>query len=345
MKKVLITGVTGQDGSYLAKLLLEKGYKVYGAARRSSVDNRWRLKYLDIEKDIEFVYFDLADTSTIHQSILNTMPDELYNLAAMSFVGASFEAPVNTAEVDGMSVIQILEWLRQIKPKCKFYQASTSEMFGNSQRPEKGYNEKTRLEPRSPYGVAKTFAYYATVNYREAYDMFSINGMLFNHESVLRGSEFVTKKIVSHLVKYKHGKTTDSLKLGNLEAKRDWGYAPEFVEGMWKIMQLDKPSDYVLGTGEVLSVDEFLKRTLENLEIDFEKTGEGMDTKITDKKTGKVIVEIDPKFYRPAEVDYLQADITKAKEEFGWNPEYKGLKLVDALVEDEIKMLDYQAGL
>jgi GDPmannose 4,6-dehydratase len=338
MKKALITGVTGQDGSYLSKLLLEKGYKVYGATRRTSTDNKWRLRYLGVEDAIEFVYLDLVDTASIHRAILETQPDELYNLAAMSFVGASFEAPVDTAEVDGMSVIRILEWLRQLKPDCKFYQASTSEMFGNSNRPEKGYSEKTRLEPRSPYGVAKTFAYYATINYREAYNMFSVNGMLFNHESVLRGSEFVTKKIVSHLVKYKFGKETNPLKLGNLEAKRDWGYAPEFVEGMWRIMQLEKPSDYVLGTGEVLSVDEFLKRTLEKLEISFEKSGEGLDTKFVDTKTGKVIVETDPAFYRPAEVDFLQADITKSKEEFGWDPKYKGLKLVDALVEDEIKM-------
>jgi GDPmannose 4,6-dehydratase len=339
-KSAFITGITGQDGAYLAKLLLEKGYKVYGGVRRTSVDNMWRLKYLNIDDKINLVPFDLLDSHSILLALQLHKYDEFYNLAAMSFVGTSFEAPLNTTLLNGVSVVTILDWLRKINPECKFYQASTSEMFGNAKRDEAGYDENVQFYPRSPYGVSKVLGYYATINFRDSYNMYACNGILFNHESVLRGEEFVTKKIVKYLASYKLQKLKDNkpLQVGNIKAHRDWGYAPEFVELMWKILQQNQPDDYVIGTGIAITVEEFLLESLQLLEIDYEVQGEGLDFKIIDKNSKNTIVEVSEKFYRPAEVDFLKANASKATQNLGWKPNYVGKELIKKLVVDEIDL-------
>ena len=335
-RKALITGIRGQDGAYLAKLLLEKGYEVWGADRRSGEFSNWRLKELGIEKEIKYVHMDLLEFTNILRVIDKIQPDEIYNLAAQSFVGTSFEQPILTAEVDAIGVLRILEAIRTVNPKIKFYQASTSEMFGKVQ--DIPQTEKTPFYPRSPYGVAKLFGHWITVNYREAYNIFACSGILFNHESPLRGLEFVTRKITYGLARIKYG-LQEKLILGNLDAKRDWGYAPEYVEAMWLMLQQDEPDDYVIATGETHTVREFVEKAAQIAGFEIEWEGEGIDTKGIDRKTGKVIVEVSPEFYRPAEVDILVGNPTKAKEKLGWEPKTKFEELVEIMMEADLKRI------
>lgn len=335
-KKALITGITGQDGSYLAKLLLEKGYEVYGGYRRSSNLNLWRLQELGIEKEIKLVLFDLLEFTNILRTIREIQPDEVYNLAAQSFVAASFDQPILTAEIDAIGVLRILEALRTLNPEAKFYQASTSEMFGKVQFIPQ--NERTPFYPRSPYAVSKVMGHWITVNYREAYNMFACSGILFNHESPLRGLEFVTRKITYGIARIKYG-LQDKIVLGNLSSKRDWGYAPEYVRAMWLMLQQDKPDDYVIASGETHSVREFVEQAFKVINIDIEWHGEGINEKGIDKKTGKVRVEVSPKFFRPAEVNLLIGDYSKAKEKLGWEPKIKFPELIQIMVEADLKRI------
>ena len=333
-KKALITGIRGQDGAYLAKLLIEKGYKVYGADRRSGDSSFWRLKELGIEKYVKIIYMDLLELTNIIRVIKEIQPDEVYNLAAQSFVQASFEMPIFTTEINALGVLRLLEALRLHKPDAKFYQASTSEMFGKAQEiPQK---ETTCFCPRSPYGVAKLFGHWITVNYRESWGMFACSGILFNHESPLRGIEFVTRKITYYLAEIKYG-LRDKLILGNLDAKRDWGYAPEYVEAMYFMLQQDEPDDYVIATGETHSVKEFVEKAAQIAGFDIEWEGEGLNTKGIDRRTGKVIVEVSSEFYRPAEVDILVGDYSKAKKKLGWEPRTKFEDLVRIMMEADLE--------
>jgi len=334
MEKVaLITGIRGQDGAYLAKFLLEKGYEVWGADRRSGDYSSWRLKELGIEKDIKFIYLDLLEFSNILRVIEKIKPDEVYNLAAQSFVGVSFEQPILTAEVDAIGPLRLLEAIRTVKPDTKFYQASTSEMFGKVREiPQK---EDTPFYPRSPYGVAKVFAHWITVNYRESYNMFACSGMLFNHESPLRGVEFVTRKITYTLARIKYG-LADKLILGNLDAKRDWGYAPEYVEAIWLMLQQPQPDDYIIATGETHTVREFVEEAAKIAGFEIEWEGKGLNEKGIDRKSGKVLVEVSQEFYRPAEVDLLIGDPTKAKQKLGWQPRTKFNELVKIMMEADL---------
>ena len=339
MPTALITGIRGQDGAYLAKFLLEKGYKVYGADRRSGDSSNWRLKELGIEKDVEILYMDLLELTNIMRVIEKVEPDEVYNLAAQSFVGVSFEQPILTSEVDAIGVLRILEAIRTLKPDTKFYQASTSEMFGKVQ--EVPQTERTPFYPRSPYGVAKLFGHWITVNYRESFNIFACSGILFNHESPLRGLEFVTRKITYSLARIKYG-LQDKLILGNLDAKRDWGYAPEYVEGMWLMLQQDEPDDYVLATGETHSVREFVEKAAELADFNISWKGEGVNTKGIDRKSGRVIVEVSPEFYRPAEVDLLVGNPEKAKKKLGWIPKTKFGDLVAIMMEADLRRVSKQ---
>ena len=319
-KKALITGIRGQDGAYLSKLLLEKGYEVIGADRRSGEFMNWRLKELKIEKDIQLIYVDLLELPNIMRTIQKIQPDEIYNLAAQSFVRASFEHPLLTSEVNAVGVLRLLETIRTINPKIKFYQASSSEMFGKVQ--ETPQTEKTPFYPRSPYAVAKLFSHWMTVNYRESYNIFACSGILFNHESPLRGVEFVTRKITQTIGRIKYG-LEDKLTLGNLEAKRDWGYSAEYVNAMWLMLQQKSARDYVIATGETHSIKEFLDYALQYAGFDIIWKGKGVKTKGIDRKTNKIIVDISPEFYRPAEVDALIGDSSKARKELGWEPKIK----------------------
>lgn len=334
MKKAIITGIRGQDGPYLAKLLLEKGYEVWGADRRSGESSNWRLKELGIEKDVKIVYMDLLELTNIMQVIEKIKPDEVYNLAAQSFVSASFEQPILTAEVNAIGVLRLLEAIRILKPDTKFYQASTSEMFGKVQ--EIPQTEKTPFYPRSPYGVAKLFGHWITVNYRESFGIFACSGILFNHESPLRGKEFVTRKITYSLARIKYG-LQDKLVLGNLDAKRDWGYAPEYMEGVWLMLQQKEPDDYVLATGETHTVREFVEKAAKIAGFDIVWEGEGVKTKGIDRKTGKIIIEVSPEFYRPAEVEILLGNPEKAKEKLGWEPKTKFEDLVAIMMEADLR--------
>jgi len=345
MKKALITGITGQDGSYLAELLLEKGYEVYGIIRRSSSFNTGRIDHLyrdPHEKSVKLklIYGDLIDSGSINKIIKEVMPDEIYHLGAQSHVRVSFDIPEYTAEATGLSALRILEAMRNIQEetgkKIKFYQASSSELFGDVKKvPQK---ETTPFYPRSPYGCAKLFAYWITINYRESYDIFACNGILFNHESPRRGRTFVTRKIVRALCKIKLG-LQDKLFLGNLDAKRDWGYAKDYVKMMWLMLQQEKPDDYVIATGETHSVREFVEEACKLLEIDLKWKGEGLKEEGINKKTGKSIIEIDPKYFRPTEVKILLGDPTKAKEKLGWVPEVKFKKLVKIMVDAELNFI------
>lgn len=338
IKKAIITGITGQDGSYLAEFLLEKGYEVHGIIRRSSSFNTLRIDHIYKDRHaknakIFLHYGDLSDSSNISRLIEKIKPDEIYNLGAQSHVGVSFDMPEYTADITGLGALRILDAIKESGIKTKFYQASSSEMFGKVQEiPQK---ETTPFYPRSPYGCGKVFAYWATVNYRESYNIFACNGILFNHESPRRGSTFVTKKITEALVKIKLGKQ-DKLYLGNLEAKRDWGYAKDYVEGMWMMMQAKKPSDYILSTNETHSVREFIEESAKILNIDIEWKGDGVNEKGIDKKTGKVIIEIDPKYFRPSEVDVLIGDNSKAKKELGWKPKTSFKELVLLMIEADL---------
>lgn len=326
--KALVTGVTGQDGAYLCKLLVEKGYKVYGGVRRTSSAEYWRLKTLDIFREIELVGLELAEESNVSGIIKKLQVDEIYNLAAQSFVGASFEQPVYTGQIDGIAVCRILEAIRSTGRGTKFYQASTSEMFGKTV--ETPQTERTPFHPRSPYGVAKLYAHWITVNYREAYGLFTCSGILFNHESPLRGPEFLTRKTTMGLAEIRHGKR-DVLRLGNLSAQRDWGHAEDYVEGMWRMLQAPQPDDYVLATGQTWTVREFVRRAAECLGFDLRWEGSAEQEKGIDRKTNSVIVEVDPQFYRPAEVDLLVGNSKKAKERLGWKPQTSFDELVDQM--------------
>jgi GDPmannose 4,6-dehydratase len=336
MKKALITGIRGQDGAYLAKLLLQKGYKVYGADRRSGDSGNWRLKELGIEQEVEIVYMDLLELTNIRHVISKIMPDEVYNLAAQSFVGVSFEQPILTADIDAIGVLRLLEALRDIKPDAKFYQASTSEMFGKVR--EMPQSETTPFYPRSPYAVAKVYAHYISVNYREAYNMFTACGILFNHESELRGLEFVTRKTTQAVAQIKYG-LTDKLVLGNLDSKRDWGYAPEYVYGMYLMLQQDKPDDYVLATGHTHTIREFVEKAFEIAGFNIEWSGEGINSKGIDKRTGKVLVEVSKDFYRPSEVDVLIGNPKKAKEKLNWQAKTTFEELVRIMTESDLKRI------
>ncbi len=320
MKKAIITGITGQDAAYLAEFLLKNDYQVYGTFRRNSSMNFWRIEELGIKNhaNLHLVEFDLTDPGAAIKMVQDIVPDEIYNLAAQSFVAVSFKQPYTTTMASGVGALNILEAIRLINPKIKFYQASTSEMFGKV----KGIpqNEETPFHPRSPYGVAKLFAHWATINYRESYDIFGCCGILFNHESPLRGIEFVTRKITDGVAKIKLGKQ-DYLELGNLSAQRDWGYARDYVEGMYLMMQKDTPSEYVLATGRTTSVRDFVRMSFKAVGIELEQKGEGDSEELIDKNTKKTVVKVNKKFYRPAEVDLLIGDPTKAKKELGWEAE------------------------
>ncbi|MFN3603438.1 MAG: GDP-mannose 4,6-dehydratase [Leptonema sp. (in: bacteria)] len=338
-KTALITGIRGQDGAYLSELLLKKGYRVVGADRRSGDSSNWRLKELGIEKDIEIYYMDLLEFDNIFRTLQKIQPDEIYNLAAQSFVSASFEQPILTAEVDAIGVLRILEAIRILNPKIKFYQASTSEMFGKVRSVPQ--NEETCFYPRSPYGVSKVFGHWATVNYREAFGLFACSGILFNHESPLRGIEFVTRKITHTLAEIQYG-LKEKLVLGNLEAKRDWGYAKEYVEGMWLMLQQKEPDDYVLATGETHSIKEFVEKAFSLVGFEIVWEGEQESLKGIHKKTNKVLVETSKELYRPAEVDFLMGDYSKAKAKLGWQPKITFEELVKIMVDADLMRVKNQ---
>lgn len=317
MKVAIVTGISGQDGAYLAEVLLNKGYKVYGTYRRSSSVNFWRIKELHIENNpnLHLVEFDLTDVSSCVRLLEFAQPDEVYNLAAQSFVGVSFEQPITTAEISGIGPLNLLEAIRIVNPKIKFYQASTSEMFGKVQ--EIPQTENTPFYPRSPYGVSKLFAHWMTINYRESYGIFASSGILFNHESPLRGKEFVTRKITDTVAQIHLGQT-ETLFLGNLDAKRDWGYAREYVEGMWMMLQQPEPDTYVLATNQTHLVRDFVSLAFSAVDIQVEWKGTNQNEVGIDAKTGQTVVKVDPKFYRPAEVDLLIGNPEKAKNQMGW---------------------------
>ena len=329
MKRALITGIYGQDGAYLAKHLIAKGYKVVGGARRSSLDETFRLRYLDIVDEVEIINLDLTEPYNIFSVIQNGDFAEIYNLGAQSFVGASWDFPVQTMQIDAAGPLYILDAIRRVSPDTKFYQASTSEMFGMVQ--DKFQVETTPFYPRSPYGVSKLFAHSMTVNYRESFNLFACSGILFNHESPLRGSEFVTKKITRQLCEIKLG-FRKCLYLGNLDAKRDWGFAGEYVVGMWKMLQHEIPDDFVLATGQAYSVREFCDFAAEAIGLQSEWVGQGLKEVGIDKISGKVIVRIDAKFYRPAEVDFLLGDAGKAKKILGWTPAISIHELAEMMI-------------
>jgi GDPmannose 4,6-dehydratase len=333
-RSALITGITGQDGAYLAQLLTQKGYRVYGALRRSSSPNLWRLQELGIVDEVQFVLADLSEYSNLQRVVAQVRADEVYNLAAQSFVGASFEQPIYTADTTGMAVVRLLEAIRMAAPDTRFYQASTSELFGHVQ--ETPQRETTPFYPRSPYGVAKLYAHWITVNYRESHALHASCGILFNHESPLRGLDFVTRKITAGIAEIRAG-TRTHISLGNLDAKRDWGFAGDYVEGMWRILQQSKPDDYVLATGVTHSVREFVTWAAEAAGFDIQWEGEAVAERGIDRATGRPIVCVDPAFFRPAEVDLLLGDPTKARTVLGWTPKTSVRELAGAMVEADLR--------
>ncbi|MBS5802366.1 MAG: GDP-mannose 4,6-dehydratase [Brachyspira sp.] len=341
MKKALITGITGQDGAYLAELLLDKGYEVHGMKRRASSFNTGRIDHLyqdvhDKNAMFKLHYGDLTDSTNLIRLIQEIKPDEIYNLAAQSHVKVSFDCPEYTANADALGTLRILEAIRilGLETQTKFYQASTSELYGLVQ--ETPQKETTPFYPRSPYACAKLYAYWITVNYREAYGIYASNGILFNHESPRRGETFVTRKITRAAVRIKLG-LEDKLYLGNLSSKRDWGHARDYVEGMWRILQQDSPKDYVLATGVTTTIRDFCLMAFKEAGIELEFLGEGVDERGIDKNTGKVLVEVDPRYFRPTEVDLLLGDSSKARRELGWEPEYDLPKLVKEMVQQDMK--------
>ncbi len=334
MKTALITGIRGQDGAYLAKLLLEKGYEVYGADRRSGDSSNWRLKELGIENDVKIVYMDLLELTNILRTIEKIKPYEVYNLAAQSFVKVSFDQPILAADIDALGVLRLLEALRTYNPTVRFYQASTSEMFGKVR--ETPQTELTPFHPRSPYGVAKLFGHWITVNYRESYGMFACSGILFNHESPLRGFEFVTRKLTHAIACIKKG-IQDKVVVGNLDSRRDWGYAPEYVDAMWRMLQQQEPDDYVIATGETHTVREWIQCAFAAAGMEILWKGTGLDEKGIDKKTGRVLVEVSKEFFRPCEVELLMGNPQKAKERLGWRPETTFQRLLELMVEADLK--------
>ena len=339
MKTAVITGITGQDGAYLAEFLLLEGYKVYGTYRRTSSTNFWRIYELGIQNhpNLKLVEYDLTDLSSNIRLLETTKPDEFYNLAGQTFVGVSFDQPITTAQITGLGPVNVLEAIRIVNPKIRFYQASTSEMFGHVQ--EIPQSEKTPFYPRSPYGVAKLYAHWMTINYRESYDIFGTSGILFNHESPLRGLEFVTRKITNGIAGVKLGKL-DHIELGNLDAKRDWGYAKDYVDGMWRMLQVDIPDTFVLATGRTERVRDFVEMTCKAVDINIVWQGEGIDEIGIDSETGKTIVSINPDFYRPSEVELLIGDPSKAKRELGWEATTTLEKLCGMMIEADIRRID-----
>ena len=335
MKRALITGVNGQDGSYLAELLLEKGYKVYGLMRRKSSVDYGNVEH--IKDKIEFIYADMADVVSLTNAMRISQADEVYNLAAQSFVGTSWEQPVATAEIDGIGALNMLEAIRMIKPNAKFYQASTSEMYGLVQAIPQ--NEDTPFYPRSPYGVAKLYGHWITKNYRESYDMYACSGILFNHESERRGKEFVTRKITDAVARIKLG-VQDILELGNLDAKRDWGHAKDYVRAMWLMLQQDEADDYVIATNETRTVREFVERTFMYVGIEIIWEGSEVNEIGKDKATGKTVVKINPDFFRPAEVDILIGDPNKAETKLGWKREIPFVELVERMIKNDLMLVE-----
>lgn len=337
MKKAFITGVTGQDGSYLAELLLSKGYEVHGLKRRSSSFNTGRIEHLLDNPMFKLHDGDLADSTNLTRLVKEIQPDEIYNLAAQSHVKVSWDCPEFTAETDAVGTLRLLEAIRinGLEKKTKFYQASTSELFGLIQEPVQ--SEKTPFYPRSPYGVAKMYSYWIVVNYRESFGMFACNGILFNHESPRRGETFVTRKITMAAARISLG-MQEKLSLGNLNAKRDWGHAKDYVEGMWRILQNDKPEDFVLATGTTTSIRDFVTMTFKELGIEIEWRGTGVDEKGVNKATGKVVVDVNPVYFRPAEVELLLGDSTKARTKLGWKPTYDLQMLCHEMVESDLDL-------
>ena len=335
MKRALITGVNGQDGSYLAELLLEKGYKVYGLMRRKSSVDYGNVDH--IKDKIEFIYADMADVVSLANAMRISQADEVYNLAAQSFVGTSWEQPVATAEIDGIGALNMLEAIRIIKPNAKFYQASTSEMYGLVQAIPQ--NEDTPFYPRSPYGVAKLYGHWITKNYRESYDMYACSGILFNHESERRGKEFVTRKITDAVARIKFG-VQEVLELGNLDAKRDWGHAKDYVRAMWLMLQQDEADDYVIATNETRTVREFVERTFMYVGIEIIWEGSEVNEIGKDKATGKTVVKINPDFFRPAEVDILIGDPIKAETKLGWKREIPFVELVERMIKNDLMLVE-----
>jgi len=337
MKKILITGVSGQDGAYLSKLMISKGYKVYGAYRRTSDTNFWRLKYMGVYENpnLVLIELDLTDISSVLRCLEISDPEMVFNLAAQSFVGYSFNSPIATSQITGLGVVNVLEAIRIFNKKIKFYQASSSEMYGKVN--EIPQSENTKFYPRSPYGVAKVFGHWMTVNYRESYDMFAVSGILFNHESPLRGIEFVTRKITDGVAKIKNN-TIDKISLGNLYAQRDWGHAKDYVNGMFLMLQQENPDDYVLASGETHTIKHFVELSFNEIGIDLIWKGKGLDECGIDSKTNKVLVDVDKKYYRPNEVDLLIGDPSKAKSKLGWNCEYDLKKLVNSMMTYDLNL-------
>lgn len=339
VKKALITGITGQDGSYLAELLLEKNYEVHGIIRRSSSFNTARIEHIfqdphEAHKKLILHYGDIADSSNLSRIIEQIKPDEIYNLAAQSHVRVSFDIPEYTGDVTAIGTLRILDAIREAGLNTRFYQASSSEMYGLVQ--EVPQTESTPFYPRSPYGVAKVYAYWITKNYRESYGLFACNGILFNHESPRRGETFVTRKVTRSLARIRL-KVDDVLFMGNLDAKRDWGYAKDYVEGMWLMLQEDKPDDYVLATNETHTVREFIEEAGKHLGFDIEWRGKGVEEIGIDRHTGKTIIKIDPAYFRPAEVELLIGDFSKAKKRLNWEPKVKFKELVEIMVESDLE--------
>lgn len=348
MRRALITGITGQDGAYLAELLLAKGYEVHGIKRRSSSFNTQRIDHLYVDPHVEGArlklhYGDMTDATNLIRIIQEVQPDEIYNLAAQSHVKVSFETAEYTANADALGTLRILEAIRilGLERKTRFYQASTSELFGASPPPQ---NEETPFRPQSPYATAKLYAYWITRNYREGYGLFAANGILFNHESPLRGETFVTRKVTRAVAAIALG-LQDRLWIGNLEARRDWGHARDYVEGMWRILQHDEPDDWVLATGEAYSVREFVERAFAEVGIELVWKGQGLDEKGIDRKTGRVLVEVDPRYFRPLEVHHLQGDPTKARTRLGWHHRTSFPELVAEMVRADLRALEREAKL
>lgn len=339
MKKAFLTGITGQDGSYLAELLLEKGYEVHAIMRRASVFTTQRINHFFNHENLFIHHGDLTDSSNLHRLLMKIKPNEVYNLGAQSHVAVSFEVPEYTADVVGLGAIRLLDAVRDLGPSCKYYQASTSELFGGIPGTEP-QSETTPFYPKSPYGAAKLYAYWLTINYRESYNLFACNGILFNHESPRRGETFVTKKITKAVARIFQGKQ-NVLKLGNLDAKRDWGHAKDFVYAQWLMLQQDEPIDYVIATGETRTVREFAEVAFKEVGIDIKWQGRGVSEKGVDKKTGKTLVKVSKKYFRPAEVELLLGDPTKAEKELGWVRKVSFQKLVSSMVSYDLKNDDF----
>ena len=339
MKKAFITGITGQDGSYLAELLLDKGYEVHAILRRASVFTTQRIEHIFEHERLRTYHGDLTDSSNLHRLLMRIQPDEIYNLGAQSHVGVSFDVPEYTADVDGLGAIRLLDSLRDLGPDCRYYQASTSELFGGIPGTEP-QSERTPFYPKSPYGAAKLYAYWATVNYREAYGLYACNGILFNHESPRRGETFVTKKITQAVARIFQGKQ-DRLMLGNMDAKRDWGHAKDFVYAQWLMLQQDKPVDYVIATGETHTVREFVEYAFKEVDINIRWEGSGVNEKGIDTSTGKTLVEVDERYFRPAEVELLWGDASKAEKELGWQRKITFKELVAGMVNYDLNNNDF----